>query len=235
MKQTIFFDLGGVILREAESNLHKADDKELQKILNGSLPTYKIFYPAFEFAQHFCGNNCQTNWFLGTTTGQEIVSAIEHNIDKSEYDHLFVNQELRSLIKYGSKHVLLPDLATTLTEIIDGSVEFIEKYRKNNIEIALISNWDPYSFESIKNKFPQLFNLFPEQNIFIPQKAGTCKPSLEIYEHAIKKLECNLNESFFVDDNQRNIEAAQNYGITSVHHKNWTTTQNELRSRGLQI
>jgi FMN phosphatase YigB (HAD superfamily) len=235
MKQTIFFDLGGVILREAESNLHKAEDTQLQKILNGSLPTYKIFYPAFELAQHFCGNNCQANWFLGTTTGQEIVSAIEDNIDKSEYDYLFANQELRSLIKHGSKHVLLPDLATNLTEIIDEALLFLEKCKKKNIEIAIISNWDPYSFELIKNKFPELFNLFPEQNIIIPAQIGVCKPSVKIYEHAIKKLECNLNESFFVDDNQKNIESSQSYGITSIHHKNWEDTETELKSRGLLI
>lgn len=231
----VIFDLGGVLLREAESNLHKAHSKNIQKALAGNVPQMRIFNRTFEFAAIFCGSECKNSWILGTVSGDEIVTKIKENIDKPEYDSFFKNQYERDLIKHGIEFVLLPEQLVELTEIIDEGLAFIETCKKNDIELAIISNWDPASFVLAQNKFNQLFAFFDEKNIVIPQMVGKTKPSPEIYAFTVQRSHSNLKDCFFVDDSPTNVKGAQEYGIKSVVHRNWQETEQALISLGLKL
>ena len=234
-KQIVILDLGGVLLKEAEANLHKAESIELKLLLDGNLPQIKIFNRAFEFATLFCGPDCKTEWILGTISGNEIVKKIKANIDKVEFDTFFKDQYERALIKYGIEFVLLPDLLVNLTEVIQEGLEFIKKCKANEIAIAIISNWDPESFEILKINIPEVFNLIEEKNIVIPWMTGKAKPSLEIYDYTIKKINHDLSYCFFIDDSKANVEGAQKYGIKSIHHQNWKETEQQLIIHGLKF
>jgi len=99
-QQAVIFDLGGVLLREAEVNLHKANSDALKLLLGDNLPQIRIFNRAFEFAALFCGSDCKTGWILGTISGKEIVDKIKENIDNVEHDNFFRDEHERSLIKH---------------------------------------------------------------------------------------------------------------------------------------
>lgn len=233
--QAIIFDLGGVLLREAESNLHKSPSEKLQKVLAGQPPKIKIFNRAFEFATLLCGQNCKSGWIMGTVSGHEVVSKIKENIDKKEHDKFFRDQYERALIKHGIEFILLPDLLVGLVEVIDKGLEFIKKCKSSGIKLCILSNWDPESFELLKNKMPDFFSLFEKGHIVIPQMVGKVKPDLEIYEYVVKKLNLNPSQVFFVDDSKANVESALTYGLTSVLHKNWKETEQELINHGLRF
>lgn len=235
IEQVVIFDLGGVLLREAEVNLHKAKSVGLKQLLDGDLPKIRIFNRAFEFAALFCGLDCKNDWILGAIFGKQIVDKIKENIDRDEYRSFFKDEYERSLIKYGIEYVLLPDHLVDLTEVVSEGVEFIKKCKSSGIKLAIVSNWDPESFLKIKIKAPELFNLFEEENIIIPQMAGKIKPNVEIYDYAIKKINCDPSDCFFIDDSKTNIEGAENYGIKSVHHKNWQDTEQALKRLGLRL
>lgn len=232
--QTIIFDLGGVLLREAESNLHKAPDTNLQHAL-ADLPGIKIFNRAFEFVALVGGHTYKTEWLLGTMSGQEIVECIQNNIDKPEFTHFFKSEAERNLIKHGISFVLLPEPLAELTEIIDEGFVFLKKCKARNIRVAIISNWDPLSFDTIQSKFPDFFVEFDRNLVVIPHMVGTLKPHAEIYEYTVKQLACAPTECFFVDDSTTNVEGAQKIGIKSVHHKNWQQTEQELIDLGLAL
>lgn len=234
-KQLVILDLGGVLVSEAEANLHKAKNLELQKILSGNAPKIKIFNRAFEFASLFCGAQCKNDWILGRTSGAKIVSKIKENIDNIEHANFFTNQYEKDLIKYGIEFVLLPNLLIELTEIILEGFDFIKKCKNNNIELGIISNWDPESFLILKKKLVKLFNLFDEKNIIIPQMVGSTKPDFKIYEFAIQNTKIDIENCFFIDDGLTNVKAAQNYGIKSVMHKSWIDTEKELINLGLKF
>jgi FMN phosphatase YigB (HAD superfamily) len=234
-KQVVIFDLGGVLLREAEVNLDKVDNKNLKSLFATSFSETRIFNRAFEFASLFCGDNCKNEWILGTISGQNIVKKTKENIDKIEHDKFFKSEHEKSLIKYGIEFVLIPELLIELTEIIDEGFEFVKKCKDNNIKLAIISNWDPESFKLIKVKFPEFFKLFNEQNIIIPSMLGKTKPCVEIYDYAVKKINSEISNCFFVDDSKINVEGAQKAGIKSVHHQNWKETKEKLVELGLKI
>jgi FMN phosphatase YigB (HAD superfamily) len=235
MKQLIIFDLGGVLLREAEANLHKAESRELRELLSNRAAPLRIFNRAFEFAALVSSPDCKVEWLLGTRSGHEIVQVIKEHIHNPAYDTFFTDEHERVLIKHGIEFVLVPELLVALTEVIEEGVAFVNACKVRGIEIGIISNWDPASFAMMKRKLPELFSLFDESNIIIPQMAGSIKPSFEIYDYAVKKMNIDPAHCFFVDDSKANVEGAQKYGIKSVHHKNWKETKKELIRHGLKL
>ena len=235
MKQTILFDLGGVLLREAEANLHKAHDSELQYLLNNNVARVKIFNRAFDFVALVSGVDLKAAWLIGTKSGHEIAQLIKTHIDNPEHTYFFTDEYERTLIKYGIEYVITPELLTQLTEIIDEGLKFLHECKASGIEVGIISNWDPISFEILRNQLPKFFILFPEKNIIIPHMAGATKPSREIYEYAIQKMNVDPAHCFFIDDSRANVEGARICGIKSVHHTNWHQTKEELLQHGLKL
>lgn len=230
----IIFDLGGVLLQEAEVNMAQAlpADLDIERV-NGRPP--RIFYRTFEFVNLIFNKECKKDFFLGNLTGLEIVEKIKECIDKKEYDFFFKNSQERTLIKYGSELILLPEKEASLTTLHQDGLDFVKRCKKNGARILILSNWQPESFALIKKKFPELFGLFDAKDIIIPALVGAIKPEPEIYIHMIKKLNLDVNRTFFIDDSAKNIAAAQACGIKGVVHRNWKQTEQELLLRGLKI
>ncbi|MCC3293432.1 HAD family phosphatase [Arthrobacter sp. zg-Y411] len=57
---------------------------------------------------------------------------------------------------------------------------------------------------------------------------GLLKPAPEIFGHVLAGMHAAPEDVVFIDDNARNIEAAQNLGIRTVHFGPWTNLLQEL-------
>lgn len=136
------------------------------------------------------------------------------------------------------KQTVFFDLSGVLiyeAQIVEQGLAFVCECVANNITIGIISNVDSALFDVVREQLPHLFTLFPEHHITLPHVAGAAKPSREIYEYAIKKMNVDPVHCFFIDDSKTNVIAAQEYGITSVHHVDWKTTKKELIVCGLKL
>jgi len=230
----IIFDLGGVLLQEADIHLSRVIPAHVDvERINGQIP--RIFNRMFDFADLIFKRPCKKDWFMGTITGAEIVQKIQVCIDLDEYSSFFKNMQEKNLIQHGSEFILLPHKLISLTFIDLDGFEFVKKCKKSGRRIMILSNWDAQSFALIKNKFSELFNLFDPNDIVIPAYAGFMKPEIEIYRHMIEKLKLDSSKTFFVDDVAKNIATAKECGIRGVVHCNWKQTEQELLHSGLQI
>lgn len=229
----IIFDLGGVLLYEAETNLLTSLPPAIAQDLQHG--PRRIFNRMFEFANLVMAKDCKKDWILGRISGSEIVAAVKNAIDKSEHATFFASQQEKNLINYGVEFILLPTMIAQFTELNHNGLEFVKKCKQNGKRIAILSNWDPESFELIKIKFPELFSLFDPQTIIIPSHAGCIKPEYAFFAYALEKLQCNVAHTFFIDDNLNIVQAAQKYGIKAIHHQEWEQTEQELQSRGLNL
>jgi FMN phosphatase YigB (HAD superfamily) len=137
---------------------------------------------------------------------------------------------MKQTVFFDLSGVLLQD-----AQVIEQGLAFVKECIENNLNIGIISNWDPISFGIMRAQIPEFFNLFPEQNIIIPHLAGAAKPSREIYEHALQKMNADRAHCFFIDDSKVNVIAAQEYGMTAVHHTDWKATREELIICGLKL
>jgi FMN phosphatase YigB (HAD superfamily) len=224
-KPLIFFDLGGVLLLEASSS-----PKKLTKHLH-----INIFLRTFEFASLFLGSNCKDKWFLGEISSNDVLQAINSNIDLPQYISFFEDTDERDFIKYECHSFLILNTAVENTHIIPEGLEFVKQCKTQGIKMGIISNWEKPSFELIRAKFPELFNFFDEQATIIPAKAGCTKPSPFIYELSLKAVNREAASCIFIDDNMSNVTAAQKYGIPSILHKNWDETKQAIKALGLNL
>lgn len=230
----IIFDLGGVLLREAEINLQNVIPAHIPiELIDGKPP--RIFNRMFEFVNHIYGKDCKRSWIIGTISGEEIVQNIHAVIESPEHEQFFKSVHERNLIKHGSEYILLPEQLVALTQLQEEGFEFIKRCKQKGIRIVMLSNWDPTSFIVAKEKFKELFALCNEEDIIIPAYAGYIKPEPEIFAYVIKKTGVDASKAFFVDDSAVNVAAGQKHGITSIVHRSWQQTEQELKEKGLLI
>lgn len=86
--KNIIFDLGGVLLTEAESNLKKAITNEWNVDFNfDKLP--KIFNKTFNFINTVLDKDCKKLWLMGKMTAEEIIASIDANIEKKRIFSFF--------------------------------------------------------------------------------------------------------------------------------------------------
>ena len=93
---------------------------------------------------------------------------------------------------------------------IDGMSELIRWVRDDyGKRVFLLSNISKY-FADHEGEIPVLKHF--ERKIF-SARCGKVKPNREIFEHLCKECDILPNETLFVDDSEKNIKGAQNFGI----------------------
>ncbi len=93
---------------------------------------------------------------------------------------------------------------------IEGMRELIVKLKeKYGVGIYLLSNISNYFVEH-RNEFT-IFEYFDKCIFSAP--LGIVKPSFEIFDYLCKDCDIIPNEAIFIDDNEKNIEAAKKFGL----------------------
>mgnify|MGYP001612345401 FL=1 len=93
---------------------------------------------------------------------------------------------------------------------------------KERYKIALLSNNNREYCEEylFKPGIDKIFNV-----LVISYQVGYRKPSPEIYQILIKKLELKPEEILFIDDDPTKLPVAQNQGMETLVYKNAETDQ----------
>jgi putative hydrolase of the HAD superfamily len=99
------------------------------------------------------------------------------------------------------------------------------KYR-----LVLLSNTNEIHFHSILRRYPVL-GCFDD--FVLSYRVGVLKPSLAIYEEAVRAAGCLSGECFFTDDKAENIEGAMTAGLDAVRFEGWPKLEQDLRQRGV--
>jgi len=73
------------------------------------------------------------------------------------------------------------------------------------------------------------------EHIVISSEVGYPKPSPEIFQHALERLQISPEEAIFIDDNPDNVTAAEQLGITSICHTDATSLRRSLAALGIAV
>jgi putative hydrolase of the HAD superfamily len=99
-------------------------------------------------------------------------------------------------------------------QILPGALAVLEKFRRKNIGMALITNGSS-KVQRAKITRHDLFRYF--DLIVIEEEFGCGKPDERVFRHALEKLDANAAEVWMVgDDLERDIGGAKNTGIYGV-------------------
>jgi HAD superfamily hydrolase (TIGR01509 family) len=97
--------------------------------------------------------------------------------------------------------------------ITGGLIGFLEEMRLQGVKVWCLSNDVSEWSCKLRRKF-EIEGYF--QGFIISGDVGLRKPAPAIYELLIDRLKCKANGILFVDDNIRNLDAAERKGIGTV-------------------
>jgi len=162
-----------------------------------------------------------TDWMVGKKSLTQLRLLAHQQIQQSNYP-IAVKQ---LLIQVSHFMFNAPSLAASQVTI-DPMITIAKNFKDAGYKIYILSNWDPYSFELIKEAYPQIFDLC--DGMVISGYEQIAKPDEAIFQKLINQYDLNPQECIFIDDEPYNIATAQKLGFTAILQVNPTLTCKEL-------
>ena len=152
--------------------------------------------------QWFFDNICTNDWNENQDAGYPLNKATQDRIA------LFPEHEEHIKMFYGRWEEMLGDA-------IEGTVEILKKLMDSKqFQIVALTNWSHETFPVALEKFDFLHWF---DGILVSGEEKTRKPFTDIYEMTLTRFNIKAENSIFIDDNFRNIEAAKELGINTIH------------------
>lgn len=150
----------------------------------------------------FFDNVCTNDWNENQDAGYPLSNATEERVK------LFPEHEDLIRMYYGRWEEMLgesiPETVDILKQLVDS-----KKYK-----IVALTNWSHETFPIALKKFDFLHWF---EGIIVSGEEKTRKPFNDIYELTLSRFNIQPEQSLFIDDNLRNIEAAKAMGIQTIH------------------
>ena len=157
---------------------------------------------------------CTMDWNENQDAGYPLAKATEERVA------LFPQYEDLIRMYYGRWEEMLGDA-------IQGTVELLKQCIDSPaLKVVALTNWSAETFPVALKKFDFLHWF---EGIVVSGEEMTRKPFPDIYQITLKRFDLKPEESLFIDDNKRNIEAAKALGIQSIHFSSPQQLEKELK------
>jgi putative hydrolase of the HAD superfamily len=122
--------------------------------------------------------------------------------------------------------------------------EYARRFRVHEDVLALTSTLrlNGYKLAILSNTIASHADYLTAQNLFenftvriFSHEVGISKPEPEIYRQTLAALDVAAEQTFFVDDNQKNVLAAEKLGMHGIVFENAAQLKTELSSLGVAI
>jgi FMN phosphatase YigB (HAD superfamily) len=153
-------------------------------------------------------------WLQGLMTTTEIRIVLKEAI--ALHPEWFTHKAEQRITENLIAMVFTPEHFAATRKIYPAGIAFIKKCKRLGHQVYALSNWDCESFELLKKKHPQLFDLF--DGIIISGDVNALKPHATIYEALLTRYNLNPEHCWFIDDQKENVHAAQQLGINGIVH-----------------
>ena len=147
-------------------------------------------------------------------------------LDKATEDRIKIFPEYEDQIRmyYGKWEEMIGGEIKEVVTILQNLV------RENKFRVLALTNWSAETFPIALKKFDFL-HLF--EGIVVSGTEKTRKPFSDIYEIILNRYNLIATESIFIDDNIRNIKAANKFGIKTIHFKDPLQLKTDLKISGI--
>lgn len=149
-------------------------------------------------------------WLNGTAQSEKIITKFK--------EYLLKNKTLKAIEKkifYCLAKIIFNPMLFAKAQIVSSDGIFaIKELKKQGYQVYVLSNWPSDSFSIVKNKNPELFDLF--DGILISGDCHINKPNPAIYQQLLLQFELFPEETVFIDDQLINVLAAQQCGIHAI-------------------
>ena len=186
--------------------------------------------PEYVYLDAFKGNRkkmekffdevCTFDWNENQDAGYPIANATEDRIA------LFPEQADLIRMYYGRWEEMLRGS-------ISGTVSILKKIVSNNeYRVFALTNWSAETFPIALKRFDFLHWF---EGIVVSGTEKTRKPFPEIYETTLERYDLKACESIFIDDNERNVAAANQLGIQTIKFLNPHQLEKDLKTKEILL
>ncbi|NNC49530.1 MAG: HAD family phosphatase [Flaviramulus sp.] len=170
--------------------------------------------------QWFFDNICTSDWNENQDAGYPIAQATEDKVA------LFPEYEKEIRMFYGRWVEMLGDA-------IHGTVEILKKLLESkNYKVVALTNWSAETFPIALERFDFLHWF---EGIIVSGEEKTRKPFDAIYNLTLERFNIKAENAIFIDDNLRNIEAANKLGINIIQFKSPEKLIQQLKNFNINI
>lgn len=163
---------------------------------------------------------CTMDWNDNQDAGYPLEKATEERVK------LFPEYEEWIRIYYGRWEEMLG-------KQIDGTVAILKQLIDNpNYKVVALTNWSAETFPIALERFDFLHWF---EGIVVSGTEKMRKPFNEIYELTLNRFNIEAAQSLFIDDNAKNIEAAEKMGINTIRFNNPTQLKSDLKSLNIEV
>lgn len=176
------------------------------------------YFDSEEKRAYFFNHICTSDWNEEQDAGRSIVTATQELVQK------FPEWEPAIRDYYGR-------WTDMLKASIPETVEIFRALRQSDrYKIYALTNWQAGLFDIALVRYDFL-HWFDGRVVSGEEK--TRKPFPEFYHRLLNRYEVDPAKAVFIDDNLRNVKAAQELGIDSIHFQSPAQLQQELQQREL--
>jgi 2-haloacid dehalogenase len=179
---------------------------------------YRQIFKTEEEIDWFFNNICTADWNENQDAGYSIAKATEEKvIEFPEWE-----KEIRSY--YGRWTEMLGNA-------IQETVDIFEKLRKNtDYNFYALTNWSAETFPVALERF-EFLKWF--DGIVVSGDEKTRKPYADFYQRLLDRYQVTASKSVFIDDNLRNVKAAESLGIKGIHYISPSQLGSALNNLGI--
>jgi putative hydrolase of the HAD superfamily len=110
------------------------------------------------------------------------------------------------------------------------TVELLYRLKRKGYPLYCLSNMHFASIEYLE-RMHTFWDVF--EGIVISCRLRLCKPEPGIYEHLLRAHGLRAGETLFIDDVQKNLDGAAQFGIRTLRFENAAQCERELRALGV--
>ena len=179
---------------------------------------YKAIFKDEEKLAWFYREICTMDWNENQDAGYPLEKATEERVA------LFPAYEEWIRMYYGRWEEMLGDA-------IEGTVSLLRQCIANpKLRVVALTNWSAETFPVALKKFDFLYWF---EGIVVSGEEKTRKPFPEIYKTTLSRFNLDPEECLFIDDNLRNVKAAELLNIPSIQFKSPEQLEKELKKRSI--
>lgn len=174
---------------------------------------HETYFESPEQRKYFFENICTSDWNEEQDAGRSYVEATQELVAK------FPEWESQIRDYYGR-------WSDMLKAPIPATVEILKKLKESGkYKIYALTNWHAGLFDIALTRYGFL-HWFDGR--VVSGEEMTRKPFPEFYHRLLTRYEVKPEDAIFIDDNSRNVKAAEELGIKSIHFTGAADLENKL-------
>ncbi len=152
-------------------------------------------------------------------------SGVEKNYDEGKITSKIFYKTINNILKTNLSFAKFNNIWSDIFKENIKVSNLIRKLKDNNYKLYLLSNTNEMHFNFVKNKF-EIINSFDDY--ILSYKIGYRKPSIEIYNAALRKTGLAACKHIYIDDLENFVKIAKSLGMIGIVFKSLIELKREL-------